>query len=196
MPTEQDSRAPSPVLPTATLVIGLAAVMVFLFPATSAPLIYERSLILHGEIWRVWTGHLVHFSKSHLFWDLAVYVVAGCWLERLRPRAARWFYVVCPPLIAAALLVCDPSLERYAGLSGVATGLLVFLACLQLGESRTEPRWFWLAVLALVALKIGLEAVTHTHLLVGNLAGVRVVPLAHVSGAVCGFAFWAMSVRR
>ena len=195
MATEKEPAASKPALPTATLLIGLAAVLVFFFPATSAPLIYQRGLILDGEIWRAWTGHLVHLGPSHLVWDLAVFLVAGCWLERLRPKGARWFYLVSPLVIATVLLGFDPGLERYAGLSGVATGVLVFLACLQLGESRAEPRWFWLAVLALVALKIGLETVTHTPLLVSGFSGARVVPLAHVSGAICGLATWAISIR-
>jgi rhomboid family GlyGly-CTERM serine protease len=190
----EEQVTPRP-LPLATLAIGLVAGLVYCWPAATGPLIYQRSLLLHGEVWRAWTGHLVHFGSSHLIWDLVIFLAAGCWLERIRPGAARWFYVLCPPVIAVVLLVFDPTLERYAGLSGVATGVLVFLGGYQLRHSRTEPKWFWIAALALVAFKIALESVTRTPLLVQGFVGIRVVPLAHLSGAGCGLVAWALTRR-
>jgi rhomboid family GlyGly-CTERM serine protease len=138
----------------------------------------------------------VHYSASHLLWNLAVFVAAGCWLEYIRPWSARWFYVLCPPIIAAALLVAEPTLEYYAGLSGVATGVLVFLGCVQLSENNAEPTWFWVAVFGLVVVKIALETVTHVPLLVSDSPTFRVVPLAHISGAGCGILAWAITRPR
>ena len=176
--------------PWVTLGIALAAVAVFLGRADDG-FIFDRNLILRGQIWRAWTGHIVHFGPSHIFWNLSVFVPAGCWLERVRPGVARAFYVISPPVIAAVLLAFDPTLIHYAGLSGVATGLLVLLACGQLQRGAGEPRWFWLAVLALVGIKIALELVTRKPLLVSDFSGIRDVPLAHLGGAACAVAAWA-----
>jgi rhomboid family GlyGly-CTERM serine protease len=187
---EKNITAPAPALPGSTLVIALVASVVFFEPVFSGWLIYDRARLLHGEIWRAWTGHLVHFGSSHLLWNLAIFLAAGCWIERLRPRSTRWFYVICAPVIAASLLILEPDLARYAGLSGVATGVLVFLGCVKLDSHSAEPTWFWVAVFGLVVVKIALETVTHTPLLVEDFSGIVVVPLAHISGAVCGIATW------
>jgi rhomboid family GlyGly-CTERM serine protease len=180
-------------LPWATLAIALVAILALAFQSVSEVFIYDRSLIFRGQIWRSWTGHVVHYGPSHLFWDLAVFLPAGCWLERLWPWSARWFYTVCPLLISLAMLWLDPSLNRYAGLSGLATGVLVLLAGRQLSGKNHEPAWFWLGVLALVGAKIGLEIITGAPLVVSGFSGIRTVPLAHIGGLVCGIVFWGIA---
>lgn len=196
MATEKDITVPplsAPALPGATLGIALASGIVFCFPMLNSWLLYNRELILHGQIWRAWTGHLVHYSSSHFLWNLIIFVAAGSWLEFIRPRSARWFYLACPPVIAATLLIGEPTLERYAGLSGLASGVLVFLAFVQLSENNAEPTWFWVAVFGLVMVKIALETVTGAPLLVHDFAGFRVVPLAHISGGCSGILAWAIT---
>jgi len=187
---EKNITAPAPALPGSTLFIALVAGVVFFAPIVSGWLIYDRARLLHGEIWRAWTGHIVHFGSSHLLWNLAIFLAAGCWAERIRPRTTRWFYVICAPVIAASLLILEPDLARYAGLSGVATGVLVLLGCVKLDSHSAEPTWFWVAIFGLVVVKIALETVTHTPLLVNDASGFIVVPLAHISGAACGVATW------
>ena len=168
-----------------TVVIAGAAGVAFAWPGLARSCIYERADIAAGGVWRLWTGHLVHYNAGHLFWDLAVFLPAGMWLESIRPGLARRFCLLAPPAISAALFVCEPALTRYAGLSGLATGLLVLLALVQWRRDVRAPGWFWPAVLALVALKIVLEAVSAEPLLARFEPGVRVVTLAHVAGVAC-----------
>lgn len=182
--------------PWMTLVMALLAGLALRFESVHAGLIYDRKLIFNGELWRTWSGHVVHFGSSHFIWNLAVFVPAGICLERLWPALTRWFYVLCPLVISIVLLVLDPSLDRYAGLSGLATGMLVLLAGLQLGRRREEPAWFWVSVLVLVAVKIGIELFTGAPLLVTGFGHIRTVPLAHIFGAVCGACFWLAAWRR
>ena len=176
-----------------TLVIALLAGLALVSPVMMSWFIYDRALIFRGEIWRAWSGHVAHFGTSHFIWNLAVFIPAGCWLERLWPALTRWFYALCPLLISVALLVLDPSLLRYAGLSGLGTGMLVLLAALQLGRRKVEPAWFWLCVLALVAIKIGTELFTGAPIFVSGFTDVRTVPLAHVFGVVGAVFFWVGS---
>ncbi len=177
------------VFPWATVTIALLAVLALAIPAVTEKLIYDRTLVFRGQVWRCWSGHVVHYGLSHLFWDLAVFLPAGCWLERLWARGTRWFYVVCPLAISGVLLVFEPSLMRYAGLSGLATGTLVLLAGWQLTGKNHEPVWFWLGVLALVGAKIVLELFTGAPLIVSGFTGIRTVPLSHIGGLVCGIVF-------
>ena len=193
---EQQEKLIQRSFPWATLVIASLAGLALAFHSVSAWFIYDRALIFRGELWRAWSGHVTHFGASHFIWNLAVFVPAGCWLERLWPTLTRWFYAVCPLIISAALLVLDPSLDRYAGLSGMATGMLVLLAALQLGRRREEPVWFWLSVLALVTAKIGIELFTGAPIFVSGFVDVRTVPLAHIFGVVVAVLFWLVAFLR
>ena len=137
---------------------------------------------------------MVHFGLSHFTWNLAVFLPSGIWLERLWPATTRWFYLLCPLIISAALLLLAPTLARYAGLSGIATGMLVLLACLQLGRRKEEPPWFWVSVLALVGIKIGVELFTGEPVFVSGFGDIRTVPLAHIFGILSALVFWLIAL--
>ena len=175
--------------PWATVLISVAALIISAYAHLADALFYQRSLIFSGQVWRTWTGHIVHFGPTHLAWDLAVFLPAGCWLENLRPRCARWLYLFCPVIISLLLLAFDPTLERYAGLSGLAMGTLVLLALVQL-TNKNESRWLWSGVLLLAAAKIVIELRQGAPLLVSDFANIRNVPLAHIGGVGCGLLCW------
>lgn len=170
--------------PWGTVLTVVLAVVVFFLPSVSPKLVYDRALILQGEWWRCVTGNWVHFSSSHLFWNLVVLVPTGVWLERHWPARGRLLLVVAPIAIGSALLTLDPALSRYAGLSGVASGVLVLLALTQLATS-TNDRWFWRAVLGMIALKIIAEMAIQRPYFARFIEGdVHAVPLAHLTGAI------------
>lgn len=174
--------------------MALGSTAALLFASVSGALIYDRSLIFNGQLWRLWSGHLVHFGWSHFTWNLAVFLASGIWLERLWPATTRWFYAFSPLIISVALWLLDPALTRYAGLSGIATGMLVLLACLQLGRRKEEPAWFWVSVLALVGIKIGVELFTGAPVFVSGFGDIRTVPLAHIFGIVAALVFWLIAL--
>ncbi len=183
--------------PWATSALTLVALGLNFVPAESGKLVFLRPALLHGEWWRAWTGHLVHFGTSHLLWNLALFLPVGIWLERLRPGPTRLFYTVAPAIISLLLLMGDAELERYAGLSGLAAGQIAMLAVLQLRAGPSDARLWWLAALALIAVKIAWEWHTGAPLLVQGAADIRSVPLAHLAGAVSGAAFgWAVGRRQ
>jgi rhomboid family GlyGly-CTERM serine protease len=180
--------------PWGTVLITVAALITSAYAHLADVLIFQRSLIFSGQIWRTWTGHIVHFGPTHLAWDLAVFLPAGVWLENLRPRCARWLYLLCPVIISVLLLTFDPTLERYAGLSGLAIGTLVLLAVVQLTNKNESP-WLWLGVLVLVVAKLGIEIRQGAPLLVSDFANIRNVPLAHFGGVGCGLLCWLIVGR-
>ncbi len=174
----------------ATLLLASAALACILVPALAEKLLYRRPEIAAGEIWRLWTGHLVHFGWRHLVADLAVFVTAGAWLESFAPRTTRAFLALAPAVISGFLLVADPALAFYGGLSGLAVGLLVLLALVQLRRDRAAQRWLWPSVLALVAVKIAIEAATDTPLVSDLGPGIKVSTLAHLGGVACALLAW------
>ncbi len=176
-------------LPWVTLLVVLLTLFVWLLPAATAIFIYDRPAILQGQIWRLWTGHLCHFSPSHLFWDLLATALASAWMEMAAFPGCRrlWFFV--PPLISLTLLVARADLQYYGGLSGMATACVVFAS---LGEASRPgaSRFIWPAVLVAVGLKIGWEYLTGDILFASfGAPTVHSVPISHAAGAVVAGGF-------
>jgi rhomboid family GlyGly-CTERM serine protease len=156
---------------------------------------YDRERVLAGGWWRLWTAHLVHFGASHVGWNLAVFVPAAAWAERLAPGRVRLFLVIAPGGIGLALLVLEPTLTRYAGLSGVAAGVLALLAFLKLRTSDADP-WFWRGALVLLAGKIAAETWLGRALFAHfTTTGTEAVPLAHLAGVACAAVAGFVRVR-
>jgi rhomboid family GlyGly-CTERM serine protease len=170
-------------IPWATALVVALALLVWCLPDGAEALAYDRAAILHGEVWRLWSGHLVHFSGSHLCWDLLATALAGAWIERAGFRGGRWLWVITPPLVSLLMLLGEPTLARYGGLSAMATACVVF-ACL--GELRqpNANRAVWWTILTLVALKVGWEFYTGATIFARfDGATVRAIPLSHAAGA-------------
>ena len=150
--------SPSPVradpgtVPWTTLTVTALALAALGWPDAARLLVYERERVVAGEWWRLWTANLVHFGGSHLGWNLLVFVPTGIWAERIAPGRTRLMLALTPGLIGIALLAFEPTLARYAGLSGMAAGTLALLAFLQL-RARNADRVFWGGILALLAVK-------------------------------------------
>jgi rhomboid family GlyGly-CTERM serine protease len=178
------------------LVAILPAMLLWLAPAAHSALLYERTAILHGDWWRLWTGHWVHFSVSHLGWNLAVLLGAGAWLERLQPGWLLRYILVGAPLISAILLLGEPAMQTYGGLSGLATGVVLLLALAQLGRNSGDRGW-WLGVIGLLVLKFGFDAM-HPAPLFSRFDSPAVRPsvLAHAAGAGTALAFFLSRAGR
>ncbi len=163
------------------LLFALPAALVASAPAA---FLYDRAAILQGEWWRLWTGHWVHFSFSHLAWNLVVLLGAGTWLEHRQPGAARRYALAAAPLISLGLLAGASEMHTYGGLSGLATGLVALLALVQIRTQPAERGW-WLAVLALTAGKIAADAVCSAPLFSRFETGsIQISTLAHLLGAL------------
>lgn len=161
-------------------------------PTIATLLIYDRVAVDRGEFWRLFTCHFVHFSPSHLFWNLAVIVAVAGMLEM--QRSLRWR----PPLAMALLIIgpalhaLEPDMQRYCGLSGLATAMTVCL-CLSKIQYAKEAKWVWAATLTLLAGKLFIEFRVPSPLFAtANAIEFQVVPLAHLIGAAIGFLCLAM----
>lgn len=170
-------------VPVWTLLLCGAGLIVFLAPALQSALIYERTAISNGELWRLVTGHFVHYSASHFLYDVLALLVTGSVIEVRRYPHFALVCAIAPPLIGAALFLALPGMEYYAGLSGLATAALVYLCLHALAET---PGWrlVCLSILAVLAIKLGLEIVFEQSLT--TLAAEQPfvpVPLSHAAGA-------------
>ena len=166
------------------LLFALPTVLVAFAAARHGQLVLTRNAVADGEVWRLWTGHWVHFSSSHLLWNLAVLIPVGVWLERLRPGLLWRHVLVATPLVSCAILTLEPDLQTYGGLSALATSVVVLLALHQFRAARAG-RWLWISVLALVAAKILAEVrFGDAGFARYDVPAVRTAWSAHVAGAL------------
>lgn len=178
-------------VPRASLLFGLAAVLIYLLPAASAAFEYHRGAIEHGQLWRLFTCHWTHLSLDHLLWDAAVFVALAAWCERDAPRRFWTCLGASALLIPVSVWILLPDLETYRGLSGIDSALFALLAIRLLLEKMETRQWGWVAaVVALLAgfvCKTAFEAVTGQAVFVDSAAtGMIPVPLAHAVGAAVG----------
>jgi rhomboid family GlyGly-CTERM serine protease len=175
----------------------VAALVVQLNPAWRGILIYDRTAIGSGEVWRLWTGHLVHFGWPHFIADVGLLAILGHALGRTHACFSRLAFAVMPLFISLCLYVFEPAMQRYAGLSALDLGMLLYLA--GRGWQRNWRDWFWPAILAIYVIELGLEITR------GGEGGgvirfddpsVRVATGAHLAGAAYAVAAWIVARRR
>ena len=146
---------------------------------------YERSALQAGEWWRLISAHWVHLGARHLWLDSAALVLMWALYARML-RAWEWLVVLVAATAAidAGLWFAQPQLQWYAGLSGILHGVWAAGA---VAVGRRQGRWGWL-MLAVLALKLGLEQRSGASLITADLP---VVTVAHLYGALGGLAAWA-----
>jgi rhomboid family GlyGly-CTERM serine protease len=167
-----------------TLFIVGFSLFVYCFPHLSSLFVYHRSAILDGEIWRLFTAPFVHFSASHIFWDVLVFGVAGFAVNISGFR--RFWIVCCLAAIIPGLLFLQvfPDLEYYGGLSGLATGAVTYY-CLCAIFLTERKRQIWILILIFIAMKIFIEITLNESVFVRTgTANFRVLPSAHIVGCL------------
>jgi rhomboid family GlyGly-CTERM serine protease len=173
--------------PRVTVTIVILAIATAVSPMLQRALVLDRDAVMHGQLWRVATGNLVHFSSSHLLCDLFVVAIAGVFLERRHwPVAA----IVGGSGIAVgvAVLRFEPTVTIYGGLSGIACALVVIVALESAGASGLT-RATGVAFLMVLATKLWWEWTSGSFVFV-SAAGIRPVPIAHLAGSGAGVVAW------
>jgi rhomboid family GlyGly-CTERM serine protease len=182
-------------LPWLVLLAAFAALLVQMLPAWRQPLLYDRAAIAQGQVWRMWTGHFVHFGWPHFVIDTGLLVILGWLMEARHPWFTRLGLCLMPVFISAALYLGEPDLARYGGLSAVNLGLLLYAAVQ--GWRRDWTDWFWPAVLAAYVGELLFEYFRGGH---GGGAirfddpSIRVATGAHLASAA--YALLALGVTR
>jgi len=168
------------------LPIGLCLISVIcqLFdPATTTALRYERSAIQSGEIWRLFTGNLVHLGWEHLLLNVTGLILI--WLLFGRQLSTRqWLIVTVVSCLAVGLglLIFHPELDWYVGLSGMLHGLFVTGLLINL---RNGYKLEWLLLLAILG-KLAWEQYHGAMPGSAEIAGGAVIVDAHLYGALSG----------
>ena len=193
--TERGERSPS-----GTVAVAMAAAVVLVAGGgVGGALGGERAALAGGEVWRLWTAHLVHFSARHALWSGMVWLAAGAWMEREDRRAWTWVVLAGAPLVTAAALTGDAEMARYGGLSGLACAPLGWAAWRLWRDGERARRAAGAAIFALLAAKIGAEAPGGRTMLASFAAEageVRPAVWAHAAGVLIGVMVARRRARR
>ncbi len=157
---------------------------------TAILLRYDRHALLHGELWRLLTAHVVHLGWGHLFLNLTGLALIAFFFVALVPA---WFWLMAiffsAVAISSALLGFNTELMWYVGFSGILHSLFVVGG---VADARLRP-WEGGLFTALITIKVlweqlvgplpGSEAAAGGPVLVdahfyGFLAGLLMAPLA------------------
>ncbi|WP_339132812.1 MAG: rhombosortase [Candidatus Electrothrix sp. GW3-4] len=169
---------------TATLCL-ITLLFFSIYGKAPAALIYDRTAIAHGEVWRLLTGHYTHCDLPHLLWNLLPLALIGGLLEQRIgwQRFARATIVSCLG-VSSWLWFARTDMLLYCGLSGMLNGLLIVLLVRLWQETRNRALpLIGMVVIAKVLLETARQEAIFTHL---SWAG---LPEAHGAGLIAGIFF-------
>lgn len=162
---------------------AIALVLALTDEAGQQLLRYDRAAILQGAWWRLLSGHLLHLGWSHLLMNLAglalVWALVGGTLSN-----RNWLIILSADALITGLglLIFNPQLDWYVGLSGILHGLLVAGIITQLKQGQRGS----VLLLAALALKLAWEQFAGPLPGSESSAGGRVIVDAHLYGALGG----------
>ncbi|MDG2170066.1 MAG: rhombosortase [Opitutales bacterium] len=183
-------------LPWISGVIGVAACFLALFPDTFASALqYDRELILEGEYWRLFTGHFVHWNSAHLLWDVVVFFACGLFLEWVRRSLWVSVLILAPVTISLALLVLQPDMNYYRGLSALDMSLFAAICLQAMSFCRLKKKsallLMWGFAFVTSVLKPVMETVLGGTFFVSHFGeGVEASPLSHLLGVLVAVALF------
>ena len=149
----------------------------------SGELEFDRHQILSGDIWRIWTGHLVHTNMSHFWLNIvAAIIIYVTFFTKIKLGELLLYGFVFSALISVTLLCIYPSLGWYNGLSGLLHALVAYFS---VRLARDEDKVFWVGLLILW-IKVLVETI-RTHFGYENLVDdMTVITEAHLIGTFFG----------
>lgn len=167
--------------------LGIALIVTavaFIGSDASRWLRYDREAIQAGQLWRMMTGHFAHLGWSHLIMNLAGLALIWTIFGRHLPTR-RWLAILLLGALgtSALMLLFNPQLRWYVGLSGVLHTLFIAGCVADLKYRRWDTR----ILLALVIAKLVYEQVWGPMPGSESTAGGKVIVDAHLYGAVVGF---------
>jgi rhomboid family GlyGly-CTERM serine protease len=175
----------------ATLSISIVIVLLSIFGLSMEPLLeFNRAKIIEGEYWRILSSNFVHYGFVHTVMNLAAFLLVGfSLLLELNLKHYCLLFLCCALAVGFGVLIGNPELDFYRGLSGVLHGLIVAGLLL----NHFQKRWLSYFFTALVFAKI-----IHEHQAdfqenqLQDLLPVQVAVDSHLYGALAGLVYFCL----
>lgn len=170
--------------PAVTVSITFICVVIYLFPTLSAALIYDRAGVSDGKIWLLISGHFVHYTSAHLLLNLIMFITFGVLMEFYN----RYDYVRLIIFSLFLMALCQQfyllNMQYYAGLSGLVTAIVTFLAIQKIQTDKTV-RSLWAVMLLLIFIKILFEFLNGGSIFELDAGeSFKLVPEIHLTGVI------------
>lgn len=144
---------------------------------------YDRSAILHGEVWRLLTGNFVHLGAGHLLEDMAGLVLLWLLYADVLPGWRTPLVILAGSLaVGFGLLLGDPGVEWYVGISGALDTLWAAGALMLI---RRRDRFGWVLMVFQLA-KLAYEQSFGPLPFSNATSGGGIIVDAHLYGALAG----------
>ena len=176
-----------------SIVIMIAILAIFAFTAEvymgeviTEFFVFHREMINQGELWRIFTGHLLHTNGYHLLLNLSALVLLWALhgqFYTIKNYSA--LFLFCSFSTSVGVFFDDVSLIQYVGLSGVLHGIFVFGSMMDIAMKDKTGYLLFIGVW----LKIAHEQIYGASSDVSELIEAGVAVDAHLWGAVGGFVF-------
>lgn len=172
-----------------TIAVAALSIASLAVPSLTSLFELDFAAVGDGQWWRILTGHWTHYDFSHLLWDLLMFVTLSVACERRAGKRYAAILVAALALISLAVRVTTPEIMVYRGLSGIDTGLFVWLAVdqIRIAWSRRDRTVLVGGTIAITALigKLVFEAATGQTLFVDSSTFTPLVQ-SHLAGAIAG----------
>lgn len=166
--------------------IPLLALPALLPDAAQPWLEYRREAVLSGEVWRLFSGHLVHWTPRHALQDGIALLVLAWSLEPLGAARHLWRTLALASLVLSLFLaIAVPEMAAYRGASGLALTLAGLLIAALWRQRPAWRRGIFLGV-ALLAGKLFADAQGFGPDLTGLPDGITVAWQVHAAGLGLG----------
>jgi rhomboid family GlyGly-CTERM serine protease len=148
---------------------------------------FNRSLVERGDVWLLFSGHIVHLNWSHWLLNMAGLSIVAFFFSG-HASVKQWLLVILVSacVISAGIWWWLTDIRFYVGLSGVLHGLFLYGA---LREIRFYPASGYVLVTVLIG-KLLWEFFNGPLPGSEDMAGGRVLTEAHLLGAIGGILVW------
>lgn len=144
---------------------------------------YQREGLLQWQLWRLFSGHLIHLSWTHLVMNGLGLLLMVLLFSHVVSGRRWWFCIgVSALVVSLGLLWLSPEVLWYVGFSGVLHGMLMFGA---LSLLPIAPKMAWTLVLISVV-KLLAEQLRGPVGIDPQWIGGNVIVDAHLYGALGG----------
>lgn len=149
---------------------------------------FDRELVEQGEVWLLFSGHIVHLNWSHWALNMAGLAIVAFFFSS-HATLKQWLTVI---LVSACMINIGlwwwmPEIRSYVGLSGVLHGLFLYGA---LREIRFYPTSGYVLTCVLIG-KLVWEFFYGALPGSEDMTGGRVLTEAHLLGAIGGILVWS-----
>jgi rhomboid family GlyGly-CTERM serine protease len=154
---------------------------------------FKRHLVEQGDVWLLFSGHIVHLNWSHWMLNMAGLAIVAFFFST-HASVKQWLLVILVSVCAINLGLWwwMTDIYSYVGLSGVLHGLFLYGA---LREIRFYPASGYVLVLVLLT-KLSWEFFYGALPGSEEMAGGRVLTEAHLLGAIGGITVWLLEWLR